>query len=147
MKKALLTKLCGLMIATGTNLMLFAQPSTWVSKGVGGGGALFARSFNPTNTNEYFVACDMSELFYSTDFGQSYSQVDFQQLQAGHNSKVCFTSTPGLLYSVNYDNDMAVPVKSTDGGSSWTALSGNPDNSEETFAIYADYNNPNRVLI
>lgn len=124
-----------------------AQPASWSSRGVGGGGALFSPSINPSNTSEIFIACDMSELFHSTDYGQNWSQVHFSQLQGGHNSKVCFTSTPGLLYCVNYDDDMAVPVKSTDGGNSWAALPGNPDNYEETYAIFADYNNPGRVII
>lgn len=127
--------------------VVFAQPASWSARGVGGGGALFSPAINPANTSELFVACDMSELFHSTDFGLNWSQVHFTQLQGGHNSKVCFTSTANLLYSVNYDNDLAVPVKSTDGGATWTALPGNPDNFEETFSIWADYNTPNRVII
>ncbi|MBL7930452.1 MAG: T9SS type A sorting domain-containing protein, partial [Bacteroidia bacterium] len=57
------------------------------------------------------------------------------------------TSTQGLLYSVTYANDMVIPVKSTDNGATWSALPGNPDNSEETYSIDVDYNNPNRVII
>ncbi len=124
-----------------------AQPSSFVSKGIGGGGALFALSINPANNSEYYVACDMGELFHTTDFGLSYSQVDFKQLIAGHNSKVCYTSTAGLLYSISYANDMVIPKKSTDNGLTWSALAGNPDNTEETFSIDADYNNPNRLII
>ena len=124
-----------------------AQPSSFSSKGIGGGGALFALSINPANNNEYYVACDMGELFHTSDFGQTYNQVNFQQIIAGHNSKVCYTSTSGLLYSISYANNMIIPMKSTDSGVTWTALSGNPDNTEETFSIDADYNNPNRVII
>ena len=127
--------------------IIIAQPSSFSSKGIGGGGALFALSINPANNNEYYVACDMGELFHTTDFGQTYNQVNFQQLIAGHNSKVCYTSTLGLLYSISYANNMIVPMKSTDNGVTWTALSGNPNNTEETFSIDADYNNPNRVII
>lgn len=126
---------------------LQSQPSNWSSRGVGGGGALFSPAINPADNDEYFIACDLSALFQTTDFGQQYNLVHFTQLQAGHNSKVCYTSTPGLRYCVHYANDKVVPVKSTDGGVSWNPLPGNPDNTEETFSIWADYNSPNRVVI
>jgi len=127
--------------------VLKSQPVSFSSRGVGGGGALFALSINPANNNEYYVACDMGELFHTTDYGSTYSQVNFQQLIAGHNSKVCFTSTAGLLYSISYANNMVVPMKSTDNGTTWVALPGNPDNTEETFTIDADYNHPNNIVI
>ncbi len=126
---------------------LSAQPNFWSSRGVGGGGALFSPSINPANNNEYFVACDLSAVFHTTDYGQHYNLVHFNELQGGHNSKVCYTATPGLLYCVHYANDRVVPVKSTDGGLTWNPLPGNPDDSEETFSIWADFNNANRVII
>lgn len=124
-----------------------AQINSFQSRGIGGGGALFACAINPANNNEYYISCDMGELFHTTNYGNSYDQVHFKQVIGGHNSKVCFTSSVGLLYSVSYANNMVLPMKSTDNGVTWTALSGNPDNSEETFSIDADYNNPNRVII
>lgn len=124
-----------------------SQPASFSSRGIGGGGALFSLSINPTNNNEYFVSCDMGELFHTTDFGQTYSQVHFTELIAGHNSKVCYTSTAGLLYCISYANNEVVPMKSTDNGLTWNALPGNPDNTEETFSINADFNNSNRVII
>ncbi len=125
----------------------FGQPTTWNPRGVGGGGAFFSPSINPANTNEYFIATDMSELFHSTDFGQSYSHVHFTQFQAGHNSKVCYTSTANLLYSIAYVNDVATPVKSTDGGITWNALAGNPDPNNDSWTIDVDYANPLRVVL
>jgi photosystem II stability/assembly factor-like uncharacterized protein len=126
---------------------LFAQPSSFSSRGIGGGGALFSLSINPANNNEYYIACDMGELFHTTDFGLSYNQVHFQQVIGGHNSKVCYTSTSGLLYTISYENNSVIPKKSTDNGVTWSVLPGNPDNTEETFSIDVDYNNPNRVII
>ena len=130
----------------------FAQvPTQWQSRGIGGGGALFAASFNPANDNEFYVGCDMSELFHSTDFGNTYQTIPFTQTQGGHNATVRFTSNPNILYTVDYTTTLAIqtprPAKSTDGGATWTALTGNPDPSEETYGIWADYNNPNRVII
>jgi photosystem II stability/assembly factor-like uncharacterized protein len=127
--------------------LLMAQPASFSSRGIGGGGALFSLSINPANNSEYYVSCDMGELFHTTDYGDTYSQVNFQQVVGGHNSKVCYTSTSGLLYTISYANNMIVPMKSTNNGVTWTALAGNPDNTEETYSIDADYNNPNRVII
>jgi photosystem II stability/assembly factor-like uncharacterized protein len=136
-------------VFTGLTLSVaaMAQPASFASRGAGGGGALFSPAFNPANPSEFYISCDMSELFHSTDMGASYSQVHFSQFSGGHNSKVCFTSTSGLLYSISYINDVGTPVKSTDNGLTWTPLTGNPDDTEETYTIDVDYNNSNRVII
>ncbi|TGD58145.1 T9SS type A sorting domain-containing protein [Flavobacterium humi] len=126
---------------------IFSQQIPFTSRGIGGGGAMFSLSINPTADNEYYASCDMGELFHTTDFGLHYSQVDSQKIIGGHNSKVCFTSTPGILYTISYANDMAIPMKTTDGGTTWNPLPGNPDSSEETFSINVDYNNASRVII
>jgi photosystem II stability/assembly factor-like uncharacterized protein len=125
--------------------MLTAQPSTFAPRGIGGGGALFAPSINPANTSEFYVACDMSELFHTTDFGQQYQQVHFSEFLGGHNSKVCYTATPNLLYSISYIDEVGTPVASTDNGISWNALAGNP--SDDVYTIDVDYNNSGRVII
>jgi Secretion system C-terminal sorting domain len=128
-------------------LFITAQTFNWQARGPGGGGALFSPSVNPFSPNEFSVACDMTELFRTNDFGQSYTLTDFRQLQGGPNAKVCYTSTPGLLYCINYDDDVARPVKSTDNGATWTMLPGNPDMWEDTYSIYADIYDANRVII
>jgi len=122
-------------------------PQSWTCKGVGGGGALFSPSINPANQDEFYVACDMSDLFHSTDFGLSYNQVHFSKIQAGINSKVVFTNDPNILYCIDYSGNSIIPVRSDDGGNTWHALAGNPDPFEETFCIAADYNNPDHVII
>ncbi|MDD5570313.1 MAG: T9SS type A sorting domain-containing protein [Bacteroidales bacterium] len=128
-------------------LNLFSQPASWSPRGIGGGGALFSPSINPGNNSEYYIACDMSELFHTTDFGLTYSQVNFQEFVGGQNSKVCFTSTANLLYSIDYINEIGTPVKSTDNGVTWNTLSGNPDPGSDVYTIHVDYNNSNRVII
>ena len=135
------------LLSITISFLSIAQPSSFSSKGIGGGGALFAVSINPANNSEYYISCDMGELFHTTNFGNAYDQVNFQQLIGGHNSKVCFTSSVGLLYSISYANNMVIPKKSTDNGVTWSALPGNPDNTEETFSIDVDYNIPQRVII
>ncbi|MCB0523195.1 MAG: T9SS type A sorting domain-containing protein [Saprospiraceae bacterium] len=125
----------------------FTQPISWSSRGIGGGGALFSPSINPGDNDEFFIASDLSALFHTTDYGLNYHLVHFTELQAGHNSKVCFTNIQGLQYSVNYANDRVLPVKSMDGGKTWNELPGNPDNTETVFSIWADYHNPSHVVI
>jgi len=136
-----------LISITFISFSVIAQPTSWNSKGIGGGGALFSPSINQANTNEYYIACDMSELFHTTNFGSSYSQVHFSQFTGGHNSKVCFTSTANLLYSISYINDIGTPVKSTDNGATWTTLAGNPDPNSDAFTIHVNYNNANQIII
>src|ERR1041385_7402719 len=77
-------------------------PSAFQSRGIGGGGALFAPSINPANHNEIFMGCDMTELFHTTDLGDHWSELHFTKIQGGHDSQVQFTSTQGLLYCVDY---------------------------------------------
>jgi len=136
------------------DLAAFAQaPTSWQSRGIGGGGALFSPSINPANPNEMFVACDMSELFHTTNGGQTWDEVNFLQLQGGHDSKVNFTSTPGLLYAVDYTsqngNDLTRPMKSADGGVTWTVLSGDPYGGFPGYPekMHVDYNNANRIVL
>ena len=145
MKKLFLFCIVILSVAEGS----FSQPTTWNPRGVGGGGALFSPSINPGNNNEYYIACDMSELFHTTDFGLTYSQLNYSQFVGGHNSKMCFTSTANLLYSISYPDpaQVALPVKSTDNGATWTPLAGNPDPTSDVWTIDVDYNNPTRVII
>src|SRR5437016_5376117 len=77
-----------------------AQPANFTPRGIGGGSALFFPTINPANDNEYYVSCDMSELFHSTDFGLSYSQIDFQKLQVnGATSTYEFTNDANIAYS------------------------------------------------
>lgn len=136
-----------LLVLLITPSLLFAQPSSFAPRGIGGGGALFSPSINPGNTSEFYIACDMSELFHTTDYGLSYSQVHFAEFQGGHNSKVCYTSTAGTLYSISYINDIGTPVKSTDNGATWNTLPGNPDPFSDVYTIDVDYSNANRVII
>jgi hypothetical protein len=132
-----------------TSAFLSAQPTSWNARGVGGGGALFSPSINPGNTSEYYIACDMSEMFHTTDFGVTYSQLPFSQFVGNHNSKMCYTSTANLLYSISYPDpaQVALPVKSTDNGVTWSALAGNPDPSSDVYTIDVDYANPTRVIL
>lgn len=125
----------------------FAQPTTFSTRGVGGGGALFYPTINPANDNEFYISCDMSELFHSQDFGLSYDQIHFSKLQVFSNSTYEFTNNTNIAYSIYNDGNAGYPVKTTDGGATWTALSGNPDPTEQVYTLRADYYHPDRVVL
>lgn len=129
------------------SITVIAQPSSWSSRGVGGGGALFSPSINQGNNNEFYISCDMSELFHTNNFGDTYSQVHFSQFAGGHNSKVCYTSTSNLLYCISYINGIGTPVKSIDNGVNWSTLTGNPDPSSDVYTIHVNYTNSNQIII
>ncbi|HTW90412.1 MAG TPA: hypothetical protein VMH22_01705 [bacterium] len=103
-----------------------AQPANWASRGIGGGGALYNPVFNPSNPAEMYAGCDMSELFHSVDTGHTWNIEHFSVIQGGNHVGVQFTSDPQVRYSVDYTNDGMTPVKTTDGGTSWSALIGDP---------------------
>jgi len=124
-----------------------AQPTAFTSKGIGGGGALFFPTINPANDQEYYVSCDMSQLFHTTDFGASYSQLHFSNLQVFNTSTYEFTSNPLIAYSVFNDGDAGYPVRTLDGGATWQPLPGNPLAGEQVYTLKADYANPDRLVV
>ncbi|HXS36473.1 MAG TPA: T9SS type A sorting domain-containing protein [Flavipsychrobacter sp.] len=128
-------------------LQLCAQPSVFISKGVGGGGALFFPRINPANDNEFYVACDMSEMFHSTDYGNSYSEIHFTKLPAMNVSTYEFTNDSEIAYSNYNDGNNGYPVKTTDGGNTWTLLSGYDLSQGQVYAMKANYNNPSQILV
>ena len=71
-----------LPIAALAALAAAAPPAGWSARGVGGGGALYSPSWSPHQSDEMFVACDMTELFHTTTRGVTWSQSDFRQLAA-----------------------------------------------------------------
>ncbi len=148
MKKFTIT--CRLLLAlffTSTICNSIAQPSTWYARGPGGGGSLFYPTINPANDNEFYIACDMSQLFHSTDFGVSYTQVPFTKLQVGNISTYEFTSNNSIAYCIANDGNINYGVRTTDGGNTWVALPGNPLAGEDVYAMKADYSNPNRIVL
>lgn len=132
-------------------LVSIAQPSSFQSRGIGGGGALFCPSINPANQNEIYVGCDMTELFHTTDMGAHWNPLHFKKIQGGHDSYVSFTGDPDIRYAADYSTinnvDMIRPVKSTDGGQTWNVLTGNPYSTQPDLLRVIGFSNPNYVML
>jgi hypothetical protein len=144
---AVLRRIAVYILFTITVFFCIAQPSSWQSRGVGGGGALFYPTINPANDNEFYVACDMSQLFHSVDFGLTYTQVPFTKLQVGNVSTYEFTSNNNIAYCIANDGNINYGVHTTDGGNTWVSLPGNPVDGEDVYALKADHANPNRIVM
>lgn len=143
MKKILLLSILVLNI-----IITAAQPTIFNPRGIGGGGALFFPSVNPGNDNEYYVACDMSEMFHSLDFGRSYSQIPFTKLQVSGVSTYGFTNDPNIAYSIHNDGNNIYPVKTNNGGNLWTKIAAYDLNTYgKIYGLSTNYNNPNQLLI
>ncbi|MCP4710901.1 MAG: hypothetical protein GY869_19945 [Planctomycetes bacterium] len=145
MKKELLLLLGLISISAITS----AQPVAWQPRGIGGGGALFSPGINPADDNEFYLACDMSALYHTTDFGSSYEIVNSRQLQGGIYSQMRFTDNPNILYCIGHTPDYydRIPVRGSDGGITWSILPGVPFTDEDVFSLYTNFNNPEQVLI
>ncbi len=126
----------------------FSQPASFSPKGIGGGGSLYFPSINPANDSEIYVSCDMSEIFHSTDFGNSYSEIPYTSLQVFSTSTYEFTNNPNIAYSNFNDGNSGFPVKTIDGGVTWNTISGYDVNTYGTvYRMVSNYAKPNQLLI
>ena len=122
-------------------------PTSWKSVGVGGGGAFFAPTFNPKNTSELTLACDMSGQYHSTDAGVSWNLTPFTNLQVGPNSpQVQYTSDPNTVYMVDTTGDNLTPVKSMDGGKTYAPLANDPT-GQGAFYLFSDPTTTTRLIV
>ncbi|CAN5538917.1 hypothetical protein BH11BAC2_BH11BAC2_05770 [soil metagenome] len=139
-----------LVILALNNSIADAQVTPWQNRGIGGGGALFSPSINPYNSQELWVACDMSGLYKSSDWGLSWSIQNAQKIQAGTNTCIQYTSNPQEILAIDHTpqsgNDYSQPVRSTDGGNSWSPIANDPTNGE-AYTLITDPNRTDRILI
>ncbi len=129
--------------------VLLAAAGNWEVRSPGGGGALFAPAISPHNPAEMYVQSDMSQTFRTRDSGASWSTLDFAQLGGGNRGGVQYTSNANVLYAIDFaaidSLDAAVPVRSSDGGNTWVHL--NDPTGQEAFYLFADYGQPDRVIV
>ncbi len=137
-----------LICVVALTIIANAQPASWASKGIGGGGALYSPSINPLNPLEMYVACDMSDLFHTTDGGANWNIVDFRQVVSFHLTKVYFTNNNLIRYTLTNDPvSGAYSVrKSTDGGTIWNTLGADPTGGD-VWSFVANPQNSNQIII
>ncbi|MBX7223295.1 MAG: hypothetical protein K1Y36_25510 [Blastocatellia bacterium] len=138
--------LVALVLCSCLGVVAQQPPNQWISRGAGGGGALFSPSINPLNPNEVYAASDLSALYRTSNYGLRWDLVDFHQIQSFHESKLEFTSDSMIRYTINFASDARTPVKSTDGGGTWTALAGDPTGAE-AYSLFADRSSTNRLIV
>ena len=90
-----------LILLCALSAVCYPQPANFYPRGIGGGGALFFPSINPANDNEFYVSCDMSELFHTTDFGLNYSQVISQNSRSSIPPLTNSQMTPILRIAIS----------------------------------------------
>src|SRR5690606_16638858 len=79
---------------------LKSQPRQFEIRGIGGGGALFSPAVSPFDAQKIWMACDMTELFFTENGGLSWDFYDFRDFVSHTYSPVNFTSDPNLLYAL-----------------------------------------------
>ena len=133
----------------GANCNLLHAESTWELRGIGGGGALFSATISPHDPDLLYMATDMTAMFRSDNFGTSWETLPFHQLAGGVDTHIRFTSDPNVLYSINSPQDVygsRIPVRSNDGGQTWSPLGANPT-SNGAFMLHTDPNDTQRLLV
>jgi hypothetical protein len=126
----------------------YSQPASFSPKGIGGGGSLYFPTINPANDNEFYVSCDMGEMFHSTDFGNSYTELPYTALMVYSNSTYAFTNSPDIAYTIFSDGNSEFPVKTLDGGNSWNTIAAyDLSTYGDVYYMYANYSQPNQLLI
>ena len=127
-----------------------AQPKSFAAHGIGGGGAFYCPVVNPANNKEMFLTTDMSDMYHSTDGGNSWTVVNFTELiSGGILSQVQFTNTSGLLYctSENVTSEVLYPVVSTNDGATWAPLTTDPSGGNGVYYLVANPQNSNQLIV
>jgi hypothetical protein len=133
-------KLVGMMVVV---LIMAAEcfSGEWISKGIGGGGALFGPNINPNNPNDIFINCDMSDVFRSIDGGATWKVLNFRYIRGQDKmASIQYTSNPNILYGLNGE----YLAKSVNGGLTWFNA---PAASKLwiVYGVFSDFNNPSRL--
>src|SRR5579871_198038 len=141
---------------------------TWTTVGMGGGGAEYAPSISPVNSNLRFVGCDMSGWYRSTDGGNTWNMLDFYQISTAvdygfNNGVMCpmafHPTNANIVYGFGAQQDTQLNspnlLVSNDGGQTWTVVAGaNPgpwpawgNTGGRITQIYIDRGDVNFILI
>lgn len=125
-----------------------SQPAAFSPRGAGGGGSLYFPGINPLNKDEFYVSCDMSGLYHSADFGNTYSLVHHSQMQVFATSTYEFTGDPETAYCNFNDGNDGYPVKTVDGGDTWNIMPGYQVGTYgHVYKMAACHSDPDRLVV
>lgn len=114
--------LLGTLILAATAAWAPAQEQVFQPMGVGGGGAIFAPSVSPYDSNFMLISTDMGGCYRSYDGGKSWTQIPFTQLAAGAGMRALFLKDEVYWQGTAVWQSPLLKV-SRDKGKTWTALS------------------------
>lgn len=123
--------ICATVLLFCTSRSPAGLPAQWDARGIGGGGGLYAPAFNPSNSAEIYLPCDMSPMFHTTNSGAAWDVVDFRQLETYTDLGVQFAADPRIRWALDRrlvppaDSIQQLPVVSTNGGGTWLPLATN----------------------
>jgi hypothetical protein len=121
-------------------------PRAWLSRGIGGGGALYSPSISPYRANQIYMSTDMTGVFQTNNFGASWKTLPFQQLSGGVDTQIRFTSDPDILYAIDIGRfGERYPVRSSNGGARFVTT-GDPTFGE-AFTLHADPHSTSRLIV
>ncbi|MFM8365063.1 MAG: WD40/YVTN/BNR-like repeat-containing protein, partial [Verrucomicrobiota bacterium] len=102
---------------------------------------MFAPSFSPHDTTTAFLAVDMGLTLRTTNSFQTWTTVDFDQLQGKQFTEVQFTSSTGVLFAADQsrnatESTISRPLRSSDNGDTWQTFSKWPS-SQRAISLHA----------
>ena len=132
--------------------VLALPPVQLTSRGTGAGGGMYYPVISPHTAQTIFLGCDMGELFFTNDGAQSWSTVNFRQLQANTLTEVQYTSDPQVLFALDWTlaaptgfPTIQRPSRSADGGVHWMPCAGWPS-TRSCYFVSAAWNSTTRIF-
>ena len=105
----------------------------WSARGMGGGGAMYAPSVSPHDTDLMFVSCDMGGFYRSTDGGNSWQMINFREMHSATAIRPVFDpANSNVVYAVTSSWAGTYIMVSEDTGVTWDTLTPSPPWSEDS---------------
>ncbi len=115
--KRLLIIIIILLGCSGTSIAAEPTPptvSSFVQRGIGGGGGIFSPAISPFNPDLLFVSSDMSGVYRSTDRGKTWALIPSKYI-----SDIISAKSPAFFKDRIYWYTLYSPLISTDDGITW----------------------------
>jgi photosystem II stability/assembly factor-like uncharacterized protein len=119
------------------------QAMAWKPLGLSGGGAMFGPAISPVDGKLMMLNCDMSAAYLSTDGGQNWRMLSYDQVRGNTNCRPAFHPTdPNIIYAASGWEGIKV---THDQGTHWESCGPLPGQAQGEIAI--DSGNPACLLV